>query len=175
MNTSKNIVTLLTSVGTVMLMLALPVLGAPSGTYSGQPTTQPMRSSDQPTAGSWTKAMPAYEGTIVDLHSYMTNLKQTADFNRTVSQELKVGIPAVLETNKGVILITPERGKTLEPLWTFGGQYVRLQGRLWERGGLKYLEFSSITTESKPQASAHGHTGWMSSSRSHTAAPGTYK
>jgi hypothetical protein len=155
---SNKDVAMLTSVGAIMLMLALPVLGTAPAAKTNQ-RSGPMNSSHEstpaPVLGKAEPKTPSYEGTILDLHCYMTRARQSGDFAKTVTQELKAGVPAILETPKGAILLAPETGKKLEPLADFGGQYVRIEGRMWERGGLKYLEYSSIAKETKPQAAAH--------------------
>jgi hypothetical protein len=166
MITARKTITLLAGVGVVMIMLALPALAASSDGQNGQPAIQRMNSSNGSAAGSSGKETPTpsgdnskistHEGTIMDLRSYVTGAKRDGDFAKTAAAELKAGSPAVLETSKGVFLLAPEKGRALEPLSTFGGRFVRIEGKLWERGGLKYMEFSNIATESKPQVGAHG-------------------
>jgi hypothetical protein len=82
-------------------------------------------------------------GKIVDLHSYMTDKSASGDLVRSARARIQAGVPAALEAADGLVIVGQgSKGprKTLERL---AFQQVELKGRLYERGGLRYIDISS--------------------------------
>ena len=83
-------------------------------------------------------------GRVVDFHCFMTGQMPSSDAAKCAADCIRAGVPVGLETSQGVIVLgTGIKGpaKTLLP---FAHQTVEVCGMLFENGGVKYLDVSSI-------------------------------
>lgn len=83
-------------------------------------------------------------GRVVSLHAYMTGQNVSPDQAKSTADNIRAGVPAALDTPTGLILLgqgTTGAGRTLIPL---AFQQVEVKGKLYEKGGMKYIDITSI-------------------------------
>ena len=88
-------------------------------------------------------------GRVVSVHAYMTGQFASPDQAKSTADNLRAGVPAALETPTGLVVLgqgTAGAGKTLIPL---AFQDVEVQGKLYEKGGVKYLDITSAEAVEK--------------------------
>jgi hypothetical protein len=83
-------------------------------------------------------------GKVVDLHCFMAGGAGKEDATKCMKECIEKGVPAVLETSKGIVLL----GKGMEGVAKLVGphanQQVEVKGKLHEKAGLKYLDIIEI-------------------------------
>lgn len=93
-------------------------------------------------------------GRVVDLHSYMTGKFLSSDKAKCTRDCILAGVPAVLETEDGLVLIgegPKGAARTLAPL---AFQNAEFKGKLYEKHGLRYIDItwaSPAKTEPEPE------------------------
>ena len=83
-------------------------------------------------------------GRVVSVHSSMTGQFASPDQTKSTADNIRAGVPAALDTPTGLILLgqgTTGVGRTLIPL---AFQEVEVKGKLYEKGGLKYIDIVSV-------------------------------
>ena len=83
-------------------------------------------------------------GRVVSVHSFMTGQSASPDQTKSTADNIRAGVPAALDTPTGLILLgqgTTGVGRTLTPL---AFQEVEVHGKLYEKGGLKYIDIASV-------------------------------
>ena len=83
-------------------------------------------------------------GRVVSVHSFMTGQFASPDQTKSTADNIRAGVPAALETPMGLILLGQGAsgvGRTLIPL---AYQEVEVHGKLYEKGGLKYIDIASV-------------------------------
>ena len=83
-------------------------------------------------------------GRVVSVHSFMTGQYTSPDQAKSTADNIRAGVPAALETPTGLILLgqgTTGVGRTLIPL---AFQEVEVHGKLYEKGGVKYIDIASV-------------------------------
>lgn len=93
-----------------------------------------------------------FVGKLVDLQSHMTGQPSSGDAAKTVGDAIRAGVPAAIDTPAGLIVIgqgTSGPSKTLLPLV---GTRIQVTGKLYEKGGLKYIDISSARSTSTDPA-----------------------
>jgi hypothetical protein len=78
-------------------------------------------------------------GKLTDLHCFAMGIKEEP---AKTGECLKAGAPAVLETATGVVLLS--KGPKGTDLAAMAGQEVEIKGKLFEKAGLKYVDFTAI-------------------------------
>ena len=88
-------------------------------------------------------------GRVVSLHAAMTGQFASRDQAKSTADNIRAGVPAALETPTGLVVLgqgTAGAGKTLIPL---AFQDVEVQGKLYEKGGVRYLDITSAKAVEK--------------------------
>jgi hypothetical protein len=106
------------------------------------------------TAGERAEKRPGFReatltGKVVDLHCYMTGRFPSTDAVKCTRECLMVGVPAALETEDGLVMIgkgPKGAGREVAP---FALQNVELKGKLYERRGVRYIDFASVKAAQK--------------------------
>lgn len=83
-------------------------------------------------------------GRVVDFHCFMTGQLLSSDAAQCAADCIRAGVPVGLDTSQGVIVLgtgTTGPAKTLLP---FAHQTVEVRGKLFENGGVRYLDVSFI-------------------------------
>jgi len=83
-------------------------------------------------------------GRVVSVHAFMTGQPASPDQAKSTADNLRSGVPAALDTPTGLILLGQGAtgvGRTLIPL---AFQEVEVHGKLYEKGGLKYIDIASV-------------------------------
>ena len=83
-------------------------------------------------------------GRVVSVHAFMTGQSASPDQTKSTADNIRAGVPAALDTPTGLILLgqgTTGVGRTLIPL---AFQEVEVHGKLYEKGGLKYIDIASV-------------------------------
>ena len=80
-------------------------------------------------------------GMITDLHSYATGESQPT---RAVQRLIRGGMPAVLETDKGPILLGSVSKQYRKELLKLVHEDVEVEGKLYEKRGLRYLDIIAM-------------------------------
>jgi len=83
-------------------------------------------------------------GTVVDLHSYMSGKYKSDDKAKSTRESIQAGVPAVLETEEGPVLIGTGDKSPARKLLPFAFREVELTGMLYEKDGLEYVDMESI-------------------------------
>ena len=95
-------------------------------------------------------------GKIVDLQTFMTGKYTNPVPVRTTQECIRQGVPAALETEKGLIVIgMGERGpsRALIPL---ANKRVEVKGTLYEKDGLQYIDMVSATLVKEKEEAEEG-------------------
>lgn len=79
-------------------------------------------------------------GRIVDLHSYMTGKFASSDPIRSTRACIQAGVPVAVEVPDGLIVVSQGTKGPRKMLARLAYQQVELKGRLYERGGLRYID-----------------------------------
>lgn len=83
-------------------------------------------------------------GRVVSVHAFMTGQAASPDQAKSTADNIRAGVPAALDTPTGLILLGQGAtgvGRTLIPL---AFQEVEVHGKLYEKGGLKYIDIASV-------------------------------
>ncbi len=83
-------------------------------------------------------------GRVVSVHAFMTGQSASPDQAKITADNIRAGVPAALDTPTGLILMgqgTTGVGRTLIPL---AFQEVEVHGKLYEKGGVKYIDIASV-------------------------------
>ena len=80
-------------------------------------------------------------GTITDLHSYVTDESLPA---RNVQRLIRNGIPAILDTKAGPVLLGGASTRYRKDLLKLVHEEVEVEGELYEKRGLRYLDVASL-------------------------------
>ena len=99
-------------------------------------------------------------GKVVDLANYTTGT--SCSDHAKCAECIKSGVPCALETSKGIILLGKGHKGCGEILAEHASMEVREKGKLYEKGGIKYLDIESVdkmgtaaaTTDAKKVSSA---------------------
>ena len=81
-------------------------------------------------------------GKVVDLHSYMTGKFASGDPMRSTRACIQAGVAAALETADGLIIVGQGLKGPRKTLARLAYQRAELKGRLYKRGGLRYIDMS---------------------------------
>ena len=84
------------------------------------------------------------EGRIVDLQCVMTGKYPSADQAKCTADCIRAGVPAGLETETGLVVLGQGTTGPVKALMPLAFQQVEARGKLYEKGGLKYLDITSI-------------------------------
>lgn len=85
----------------------------------------------------------AIVGKVVDLQSYMTGKIMGKDPIKWSRECVRRGIPAALETDGGLIILGVATGRPTK-IAEHVMKTVHVQGKLYEKGGMKYLEVTDM-------------------------------
>ena len=88
-------------------------------------------------------------GKIVDLYTYLTGQTPPKGKLKSPAQLIRNGVPAGLETDKGLVIIGAGRKVTPRTIAKHAGKKVELKGRLYEKAGLKYIDVEAIVLAGK--------------------------
>ena len=88
-------------------------------------------------------------GKIVDLHCFMTGSQPTKDAVKCTRECLNDGVPAALETDNGLVIL----GRGMKGIGREVSRHalamVEINGKLYEKHGLKYVDVTSIKEAKK--------------------------
>ncbi len=99
-------------------------------------------------------AITTLTGKIVDLQCYMTGKHEGDDPVKCAAACIKNGVPVGLETKDGLVILghgMTGAAKMLEPL---AMQEVEVKGKLYEKGGVKYVDVLTVVKKAEPPAPA---------------------
>ncbi len=128
-----------------LLVVAVVAAVGASRIWAGGPRERGARSEDVTLTGK-----------LVDMQSFMTGKSAGTDPAKAAQQCLRSGVPAVLETEEGLVVIgMGERGpsRLIVPLAL---KRVELKGKLYEKEGLQYIDITSARlAEEQPEETEH--------------------
>jgi hypothetical protein len=93
-------------------------------------------------------------GKVTDLHCFMAGCPATEKDPVKCSKDcIEKGVPAVLETDKGIVILgkgMEGAGKLFAPL---AGQQAEAKGKVYDKAGVKYMDVTEIkkTGEKAPE------------------------
>jgi hypothetical protein len=94
-------------------------------------------------------------GKLVDLQCYMTGKYPTKDEAECARNCLRAGVPAALETDKGLVIVGMGYRGPGHALAQHAMATVELKGKLYEKQGVKYMDVASVkVTKPAPKAEA---------------------
>jgi hypothetical protein len=88
-------------------------------------------------------------GRIVDLQSFVTGQYRTANRAECTAACIRDGVPAGLETRSGVVVLGQGMTGPSKTVLPHAYQEVDVTGKLYKKGGLRYLDITSIRAQSK--------------------------
>lgn len=88
-------------------------------------------------------------GRVVDLHGFATGQYRTANRAECTAACIRDGVPAGLETRSGVVVLGQGMSGPSKALLPLAYQEVEVTGKLYRKGGLRYLDITSIRAQSK--------------------------
>ncbi len=88
-------------------------------------------------------------GRIVDLHGFVTGEYRTANRAECTAACIRDGVPAGLETRNGVVVLGQGMTGPTKTLLPHAYQEVDVTGKLYRKGGLRYLDITSVSAPSK--------------------------
>lgn len=83
-------------------------------------------------------------GRVVDFHCFMTGQMPSADTAKCTADCIRAGVPIGLETSRGLIVLGMGIKGPAKTLLPFALQSVEVRGKLFENGGVRYLDILSI-------------------------------
>ena len=83
-------------------------------------------------------------GRVVSVHSFMTGQSASPDQTKGTADNLRAGVPAALDTPTGLILLGQGTTGVARTLIPYAFQEVEVHGKLYEKGGLKYIDIASV-------------------------------
>jgi len=143
-----------------MLLTAILVSGGAwmAGSASGQaqpgkPRPKPQQASARP--GVQAAGHPAREitltGRVVTVQSYMMPSPGSADSTRAVTDSLRAGGAAALESPMGLVILGQGNTGGMRLLLPLADQQVEIHGKLFEKGGVKHLDIDTIDAVEEDQ------------------------
>jgi len=86
------------------------------------------------------------KGQVLDIHCFATGQYPSPDQKKCTADCIAAGVPAILRGGRGTGIVVLGQGasgagKLLQPL---AFEQVEVQGKLYEKGSLKYLDIASI-------------------------------
>lgn len=84
-------------------------------------------------------------GRVVDLQCFMSGEYASSDHAKSTRECLAKGVPAALETDDGVVVIGHGMKSPGALLAKHAFQYVELTGKLYDHGGIKYIDATAVT------------------------------
>ena len=95
-------------------------------------------------------------GLVVDLQTYMTEKCANDDFAKCTRDNIRGGVPAVLETEDGLIILGMGDKGPARLLVPLAYQNAEITGKLYDRDGLLYLDMTAAKvykeeSEEEPQ------------------------
>ncbi len=107
-------------------------------------------------------------GKLVDLRSWMTG-EYGNDHTKTMTDNLRSGVPAVLDTPAGPIFVGSARS-IVDKVTPFANQDAQISGKLYDRHGLRYVDLTAIEKPAAAKMSST-HTPTAGTSMVKSAAP----
>ena len=92
----------------------------------------------------------ALTGRIVDFHCFMTGKMPSTDAVKCTADCIRAGVPVGLETGEGLIVLGKGIKGPANMLRPFAQESVEVRGILYEDGGVRYLDISSIKATEEP-------------------------
>jgi len=89
-------------------------------------------------------------GTVVCIHTYVTGEAVTPEKMKAIGDAIRNGAPAALETKTGLVVLgqgTTNPGRLLFP---YAMRSVKIKGRVYDKGGFKYLDFAEVKQAKEP-------------------------
>ena len=84
------------------------------------------------------------KGSIVDLHTYMTGGEDLSEATKTSRKRIRGGVPVVLVTREGPVLLSQGQRSPARLVETFALQPVWAKGKYYEKDGLQYLDLRKV-------------------------------
>ena len=84
-------------------------------------------------------------GQVVDLHCFMTGQFPSADRAKCTADCIRSGVPAALSTDSGVYILGQGPTGPAKALTAHAFQNVEIVGKVFEKGGVRYVDITSIT------------------------------
>lgn len=83
-------------------------------------------------------------GRVIDFHCFMTGKPHSADTAKCAADCIRAGVPVGLETSEGLIVLGNGMTGPAKVLQPFAHQRVEVRGKLFEEGGVRYLDIASV-------------------------------
>lgn len=84
-------------------------------------------------------------GRLVDLHCAMTGKYPSADKTQCTEQCLRAGVTPALETEGGLVILGKGMTSPARMLADHAFQDIKVTGKLYEKAGLRYLDYATAT------------------------------
>lgn len=83
-------------------------------------------------------------GKVLDLHTHMAGGTMGKSRARSSAQLIRSGVPVVLETDKGLVIVGVGRKVSPRTIAKHAGARVELKGTLYEKDNLRYLDVTAV-------------------------------
>jgi hypothetical protein len=90
-------------------------------------------------------------GQVVDLQNFMTGTFPSSDHVKCTAECLRAGVPAALVTEDGLVIIGEGAKGPARTITEFAMAEVEMQGKLYERHGIRYIDMTAVTERSEEE------------------------
>ena len=125
-------------VGAVVVWLLPPFISWFAVPYRAEAQERP------PVAPPTAERQTTVTGRVIDLHCFMTGEYPTKDRAKCTAECLRNGVPAVLETETGLVVLGQGVNGPAKTLVPYAFQQVEVRGKLYEKSGVKYVDITSV-------------------------------
>lgn len=104
--------------------------------------------------------MVTLTGVLVDVYSYMTappprDERAAAEQGKVIKESLKNGVPACIETEDGLYILGKGVKAPIEQVVPLANQEVEVRGKMFEKGGVHYVDIVSIKAVKHEEEGEH--------------------
>jgi len=93
-------------------------------------------------------------GRVVTVQAYMAPSPGSADPTRAIADSLRAGGAAALESPMGLVILGQGNTGAMRLLLALAGEQVEAHGKLFEKGGVKYLDLDDIAVVEEDEGEA---------------------
>lgn len=94
------------------------------------------------------------EGRVVDLQCFMTQKFASTDHAKCTADCIRAGVPCALETSTGLVIVGEGAKSPAAQLAPLALEHVKINGKLYERDGVRYIDLIKAEKEVTKTSSA---------------------
>ena len=139
-------------VGSAACVLALACALAPLAVHAQTKNTRKSPAASRtPAMGERPPRELTITGRLVSIHAYMTGQAGEENGAKAITDGLRAGGTAALETPTGLIVLGQGNTGGLRALLPLANEQVEAHGRLYEKAGIKFMDFDTVHAVTPPE------------------------